>query len=119
MTIPNAGFSKAERVRKRTEIDRVFGTGARYSCKGMRLHVMPNALEVSRAVFVPVRSFPSSVSRNLARRLVREAWRLGKTNLKSGYDVAVVLYPGSDTFEERSAQLSRLLRQAGLLAKPS
>ena len=117
MNIPNAGFSKAERVCKRTEIDRVFKAGARYSCKGMRLHVMPNALEVSRAVFVPVRSFPSAVSRNLARRLVREAWRLGKTDLKSGFDVAVVMYPGSDTFEERKAQLCRLLRQAGLLAR--
>jgi len=77
---------------------------------------MPTSLAVNRAVFVPVRSYPDSVSRNLARRLVRECWRLGKDSLVPGHDVVVVLYPGSDEYPQRKAQLERLLRQAGLYA---
>ena len=77
---------------------------------------MPNALAVNRAVFVPVRSYPDSVSRNRARRLARESWRLGKSLLVPGHDVAIVLYPGSDEFPLRRSQLERLLRQAGLYA---
>ncbi len=82
----------------------------------MRLHVMPNSLAVNRAVFVPVRSYPDSVSRNRARRLARECWRLGKDRLVMGHDVIIVLYPGSDDFPTRQAQLERLLRQAGMYA---
>jgi ribonuclease P protein component len=82
----------------------------------MRLHVLSNALEANRVVFVPVRSYPNAVARNHARRLTRECWRVGKSNLVPGFDVAVVLYPGFDHIVERRTQLERLLRQAGLLA---
>jgi ribonuclease P protein component len=79
--------------------------------------VLPNSLAVNRAVFVPVRSYPCAVARNRARRLLRECWRLGKSELAGGHDVAVVLFPGSDSFAERQTQLVRLLRQAGLSTK--
>ncbi len=77
---------------------------------------MPNSIEANRAVFIPVRSYANAVARNRARRLVRECWRIGKSRLLPGHDVAVVLYPGLDLFDERRAQLGRLLRQAGLFA---
>jgi ribonuclease P protein component len=82
----------------------------------MRIHVTSNDLAANRVVFIPVRSYPNAVARNKARRVVRECWRLGKKLLSPGHDVAVVLYPGNDLFDERKAQLERLLRQAGLFA---
>jgi ribonuclease P protein component len=109
------GFSKVDRVRKRAEIQKIFARGARFSCKGMRIHVVPNSLAASRAVFVPVHSYPNAVARNRARRVVRECWRLDKARLSAGHDVAVVLYPGFDRYDERKNQLERLLRQAGLI----
>jgi ribonuclease P protein component len=81
----------------------------------MRIHVLPNDIAATRAVFVPVRSYPNAIARNRARRVVRECWRLGKARHSPGHDVAVVLYPGFDTYEERKSQLERLLRQAGLV----
>jgi ribonuclease P protein component len=81
----------------------------------MRIHVLLNGLPANRAVFVPVRSYPSAVARNRARRVVRECWRLGKSRLSTGHDVAIVLYPGGDEYAVRKAQLDRLLRQAGLV----
>jgi ribonuclease P protein component len=108
-------FSKNDRVRTKTDIDRVFSSGARFSCKGMRLHVLANGLGRNRVVFVPVRSFPNAVARNRAKRVMRECWRLGKDGFISlGHDCAVVIFPGSDDLAERSMQLSRLLRQAGI-----
>lgn len=80
------------------------------------MYVLPNSQTVNRAVFIPVRSYPNAVARNRAKRLLRECWRLGKGRfLASGRDCVVVLYPGSDDFSEREAQLTRLLRQAGLI----
>jgi ribonuclease P protein component len=112
--IPDQGFKKADRVRKRVEIENIFARGRRFSCKGMRVHILTNAIGNNRVVFVPVRSYPNSVTRNRARRLGRECWRDGKSHLSPGHDVAVVLYPGFDFFGERKAQLEHLLRQAGL-----
>lgn len=84
----------------------------------MRLHALANSLEVSRAVFVPVRSYPGAVERNRAKRVLRECWRLGKASVKPGFDLVVVLYPGNDAYAERRVQLFRLLKQAGLLLAP-
>jgi ribonuclease P protein component len=99
------------------EIQRVFEKGERFSTKGMRLSVLRNSLSRTRVVFVPVRAYPNAVSRNRARRLLRECWRLGKQMLDPGFDVAVVLYPGKDALGIRRAQLDRLLRQSGLIVE--
>jgi ribonuclease P protein component len=81
----------------------------------MRIHVILNSLKINRAVFVPVHSYSSAVARNRARRVLRECWRLDKAILSPGHDVAIVLYPGLDNYDERKNQLERLLRQAGLI----
>ena len=94
----------------------MFSEGARFSCKGMRVHVLRSALAGCRAVFVPVRSYRSAVARNRAKRLLRECWRLGKDRHGPGYDVAVVLFPGTDSLDQRRTQLERLLAQAGVLS---
>ncbi len=77
---------------------------------------MKNTLDTSRVLFAPVRSYPNAVARNRAKRLARECWRLGRNSILPGYDVAVVLFPGSDEFGRRRSQLERLVRQAGLRA---
>ena len=106
-------FPKSERVRKRGEIDAAFKKGARFSVRGMRLHVIPNGMSGNRAVFVPVRAFGNSVGRNRARRLVREAYRVLKPSL-SGRDLVFVIYPGFDEYRERGVQVAKLLSLAGL-----
>jgi ribonuclease P protein component len=110
------GFPKAARIRAKPEIDRVFHDGTRYSCRGMRLHAVTNELDSSRVVIVPVRSFAGSVQRNRAKRLAREAWRLGAGKVRMGFDVALVLFPGADTLAEYRSSLSYLLRKSGLSA---
>jgi ribonuclease P protein component len=82
----------------------------------MRIHVVKNSLDVSRAVFVPVRSYANAVARNRAKRLARECWRLSKLDIAKGRDVAVVLFPGSDDLKARGSQLERLVSQAGMRA---
>ena len=81
----------------------------------MRLHVLRGESEATRVVLVPVRAYPNAVARNRARRLLRECWRTRKASIAPGFDVAVVLYPGSDALGDRGYQLDRLLGQAGLV----
>lgn len=37
-----------------------------------------------------------------------------KHELRDGYDIAVILYPGAATYSERKEQLLSLFRKAGL-----
>ncbi|MDP2790156.1 MAG: ribonuclease P protein component [Rectinemataceae bacterium] len=108
-------FPKSEKVRTKSEIDRIFRTGARFSCKGMVLRVKRNTLGWNRAVFVAVRSFEGAVQRNRAKRVAREVWRLNKHRISPGNDVAFVLYPEYDSFAECSGSMLLLLRKAGLI----
>ncbi len=108
-------FPKAEKVRKKSEIDRIFRTGARFSCRGMAVRVARTSLPRNRVVFITVRSFEGAVQRNRAKRIAREVWRLNKASFRQGFDVAVVLYPGYEDFPVCSALMLGLLRKAGLV----
>ena len=114
IAIATLRFEKKDRIRKRPEIDRVFDEGKRYSCRGMRLHVAKNGSAITRVVFITVRSYPGAVERNRAKRLLRECWRQLLPRLLCGFDVVVILFPGSDELEKRREQLRLLLAQAGL-----
>lgn len=109
------GYPKSERVRKKSEIDRIFRTGARFSCKGMALRARRNSLDISRVGFVASRSFAGAVQRNRAKRVAREVWRLNKHRIVPGNDVIFVLYPEYDSFADCSGMMLSLLHKAGLL----
>ncbi len=69
----------------------------------------------SRVVFAPVKSFRGSVERNRAKRLAREVWRLNRSRVAPGWDLAFVLYPDLDGFAAYSDSMLSLLGKAGLL----
>jgi ribonuclease P protein component len=80
----------------------------------------------NRICFTFPRSFGNAVSRNRARRLGREAFRLLKMRLNGGYDLILLIYSesGSDhsqtvrkvTLADRAKQLEHLFLKAGLFS---
>ena len=54
------------------------------------------------------------MERNRARRLGREAYRHLRQELKPGYDLVLLVYPGNADFGFRMKQLRELLGRAGL-----
>ena len=114
-TRQDRSFPKSLRVRKTREIDLIFEKGARFSCKGMRMHIRLKEGQESRVAFIAVRAFSGAVARNRAKRLAREAWRHIRNSIKPGYDIVFVLYPGFETFAEYYSAMQYLLRKADLL----
>lgn len=110
-------LSKNERLKKRSDIDRVFSSGRKVSCSGARLLYIANGLPVNRIVIAPVRKIGGSVRRNRVKRLGKEAYRNIKHGVRLGYDLAFVMFPGEFGYEERKAQVASLLRRAGLFEK--
>ena len=110
----NQRFARAERLRKRSEIDRVFTYGKTLSCRGMKLRYIENSRGYNRLVVVPERKLRNAVRRNAAKRVARELFRTAKPRFCGGYDCALIMFAGTYSFDDRHRQFSYLSRKAGL-----
>jgi len=74
-------------------------------------------LPYNRICFTTSKGLKNAVARNRAKRLGREAFRLMKHRLESGYDLILLVYPEPDTttLSDRERQLASLFKKAGLL----
>jgi ribonuclease P protein component len=108
-------FPRKERLKGRDEIREVFNRRKGISCPGAKLLMRPNRLDYNRIAFTFSRKFGNAVERNHSRRLSREVYRLLRNELRQGYDLVLLVYPGKDAFSARMDQLRELFSRAGLL----
>jgi len=85
------GFARAERVRRRTEFERVYETGVRARGRFLTVLARPNGLKGMRLGIAATRKLGSAVRRNRAKRLVRAIFRRNKGT--AGFDVVVIPRP--------------------------
>ena len=107
---------KEERLCGAARIRVLFKMGRRYSCDGAKLFVLPNTLPYNRFVCTFKRHYGSAVQRNKARRLSREIYRQMKSQLATGKDILLLVFPGNDTFSLRAVQLECLFKKAGMFS---
>jgi ribonuclease P protein component len=70
-----AGFSPADRIRRRSDYLRVYESGRKIHGRFMTLFILPRLSEPSRLGIAATRKLGRAVSRNLAKRRVREIFR--------------------------------------------
>ena len=110
-------FTRAERIRRRAEFQRVYEHGVRIHGRYATLFVLPNTLPVGRLGIAASKKLGGAVDRNRAKRLIREVFRHNK--LASGFDVVVVpkrelLDASLTAFEaEYRRNIQRRLRHSG------
>ncbi len=108
-------FKPEEKIKKSSEIRNLFKQGKKVSTNGAKLFVLPNDLSFNRIAFALPHGFGNAVQRNYSKRLSREAYRNLKCNIKSGYDMVLLVYKGDDFFSSRCNQICSLCKKAGLL----
>jgi ribonuclease P protein component len=123
-------FGRREHLKKRVEISVVFKKGRISACSGAKLFFLVNNLSCNRIVITFARKYGNAVKRNRVRRLNQEAYRLMKEDLKTGYDLVLLIYPqksAPDTppgpkgggsppgFARTTGQLKVLFKKAGIL----
>ena len=108
-------LTSKERLKGKSGLSRVFTEAAKSDRKGLRLYYIENDLDWNRIAVCPVRGFKNAVTRNREKRICREAYRQLKHKLQSGYDLAIVLYPGTYSLSDRVRQLEAVFERAGLI----
>ncbi|MFP4057285.1 MAG: ribonuclease P protein component [Candidatus Brocadiia bacterium] len=104
------GLSRAERITRKRQFDRVFQEGTRRGGPLIAVRCIPNGLSTSRLGIALGRGWRGTVARNQAKRLVREAFRTHKHELPEGMDIVVVPRTNWDPprVESLAAELCRL-----------
>jgi ribonuclease P protein component len=108
-------FPRNERLKGRDRIREVFSGKKGVFCPGARLLILRNGLPYNRIAFTFSRKFGNAVERNHSRRLSREVYRRFRKELRTGYDLVLLVQPGRDDFSTRMDQLKELFSRAGLL----
>ena len=81
------------RLRRTTDVQRVYDEGQSWSHPFLVLVARPNGLAFTRVGFAASRSVGGAVARNRAKRLMREAARRLYPQVKSGWDVMLIARP--------------------------
>lgn len=97
-------FTKARRIRRRAEFQRVFETGRRWQGRFVTVLVAPNEAGGPRLGIVASRKLGDAVRRNLAKRLIREVFRQN-TPLLDRQGVDIVVIPRRELFDAAYSSL--------------
>jgi ribonuclease P protein component len=82
-------FRRADRLRRRADFDRVFANNAFAADNTLVIRACKNGLTCSRLGISISRKFGNAVTRNLWKRLIREAFRQQRATLPAGLDLVV------------------------------
>jgi ribonuclease P protein component len=122
--MPDFRFTKAQRLLKPAEFDRVFERRRSQADRLMVVYACENELPAPRLGLVVSRKCGNAVTRNRWKRCLREAFRLAQHELPRGLDLVVMPRAGATPTLAGVRQslcdlAERLARQLGAAAKPA
>ena len=98
------------RVRKRRDFEKAYEEGKKIVTREFALFARPNGEQYSRLGITTTRRLGKAVTRNRARRLVREAYRTHRQDMPTGFDFVFVVRP--PLLEKKPRELGPILVEA-------
>jgi len=87
---PDQRFQKHERLRRRTDFERVFARRCSVGDDVLVVYVAENGLAWTRFGLSVSKRIGNAVHRNYVRRRIREAFRTSKADISKGFDIICV-----------------------------
>ena len=116
LPVQNSSNPKKLRVTRRKDIARAFESGRRVADRMMTLVAVPNGLGLCRAGVAVSARHGNAVRRNRVKRLCREALRLTRAELPTGWDYMIIPRPRRQFTLQVIQESLRAL--AGQVARP-
>ncbi len=108
-------FSRADRIKRPSEIRRLFRQGRTLADAELRVRILANSLSRRRLAVAVSKRHGGAVRRNRIKRLCRAAYRACRRELPDGVDYLLQPRPGAELSYD---SICRVLRDvAGELAK--
>jgi len=110
-------FSRAQRILRRAEYDRIFRQGRRRASASFVCHILVRPGEGCKLGLAVSRKVGSAVIRNRVKRYIRETYRKVRGRLTGDTHVVIVARPGAAalTYQQAEAELIGLWRHMGVL----
>ena len=104
-------------LRKQSDFSRVYKKGSSRGSRYVVILYRKNGLGYTRTAFVASRKVGNAVTRNRARRLMKEAYRSLETGIAKGYDIIFVARNTINGCKEPEVEksLRKALAECGLL----
>ncbi len=106
-------------LRRKTDFQSIYNRGKSVGDRYVVLFYKKNHLPYNRMAFLASKKVGNSVSRNRARRLMKESYRLTKLKIPEGYDVIIIArntIADAKCAEVRKS-LESAIRRTGVLKK--
>lgn len=109
--VTSSGFRPHERIRRPEDFKRAFDRRKSASDDRMVVHGVENGLDHARlGISVGKKKVRKATARNRVKRLIREAFRLSKSDLPTGVDLVIVPRGAALTFAQAMESLPKLAR---------
>ncbi len=110
---------KIDTLKKNYEFKNVMNKGKFYKGKYVTIYVTKNKEEKNKIGIAISKKLGKANKRNRLKRLIRESYRLQKSNLKKGYNIVFIWNRQADIlnnkYENVSQDIIKLFQRAGLL----
>ncbi len=105
-----------ERLTKRNDFGAIYRQGKSVADRFLVLYYLPRSIPGVKVGISVSRKVAKSVGRNRLRRLVREAWRAQRQQVKPGYHLIVIVRVAARdaTYAQIAHSLAKLTKKAGL-----
>lgn len=108
---PRFKFPKSQRLGGKLKFAAVFDHGRRFANGPLVVYILKNEIARPRLGISISRRVGTAVKRNRIKRLLREAFRLGKTAAADGFDYVIVVRPHeTKSLAEYEVMLRKLMQ---------
>ena len=107
---------KREILRKKDDFSAIYKCGKSIPERYIVLFYRENGLSYNRTAFLASKKVGNSVRRNMAKRLMKESYRLSDKKIKEGYDIVFIARNtiNDKKFDDVSNSLTKALKRGKL-----